>query len=226
MCSPNADADVASFYVHALTDKPARSWTESGRRIQSVAIGKVFAVGERRAQAPELSESELRFQHAVVVHVASRVPAVLPARFGALVDDEALERILRARESTVREAMTLVRGKVQMTLRTVPGGRNAAGTGRGSGADEGAPVSGKQYLERRRKAASTRLPPRVENLIARAAAYVDAERREITPAGTIAVYHLLKRTDVDEYRTALEELRGVTLSGPWPPFAFVPELWS
>jgi hypothetical protein len=217
---------VAWFYVHALTDKPTRSWSESGRKIQSIAIGKIFAVGERRAQAPELSESELRFQHAVVVHVAGRVPAVLPARFGALVDDKALERILRERESAVREAMTLVRGKVQMTLRTVRDGRNAARKDRGSDADERGPVSGKQYLERRRNEASTRLVPRLENLIARAAEYVEAERREITPAGTIAVYHLLKRTDVDEYRSALEALRGVTLSGPWPPFAFVPELWS
>jgi Gas vesicle synthesis protein GvpL/GvpF len=224
--SPDTDADVASLYVHALADEPTRSWRANGRKIQSIAVGKIFAVGERRARAPELSESELRFQHAVVVHIAGRVPAVLPAQFGALVDDKALDSILRQRESTIREAMTLVRGRVQMTLRTVARVRQSTEENVGSASGRTGPVSGKQYLERRRGEASTQLPARVEKLVARAARCVAAERREATRAGTIAVYHLVEKSDVDAYREALDDLRGVTVSGPWPPFAFVPELWS
>jgi len=217
---------VASLYVHALADEPTRSWRANGRKIQSVAVGKIFAVGERRARAPELSESELRFQHAVVVHIAGHVPAVLPAQFGALVDDKALDSILRQHESTIREAMTLVRGRVQMTLRTVaPARKSTKGENGGSASGRTAPVSGKQYLQQRRSEASTKLPARLERLVARAAWYVAAERREATRAGTIAVYHLVEKSDVDAYRAALDDLRGVTVSGPWPPFAFVPELW-
>ena len=217
---------MASLYVHALADEPTRSWMAKGRKIQSIAVGRVFAVGERRARAPELSESELRFQHAVVVHIAGCVPAVLPAQFGALVDDKALDRILRQRESTIREAMVLVRGRVQMTLRTVaPARKSKTGENGGSASVGTGPVSGKQYLEQRRTEASTKLSARLEKSVARAARYVAAERREATRAGTIAVYHLVEKSDVEAYRDALDGLRGLTVSGPWPPFAFVPELW-
>ena len=70
------------------------------------------------------------------------------------------------------------------------------------------------------------LSPRLESLIARTSRYVAAEHRQATPAGAIVVYHLLNRTDVDGYRHELHHSRGLIVSGPWPPFAFVPELWS
>jgi len=221
---PRAGGDVAWLYVHALTDAPVPRWTAHGRAIQSVAVGNIFAVGERRAEPPQLSENELRFQHAVVVRVASRVPAVLPARFGSLIDDEALASIIRQRQLIVDEAMTRVRGRIQMTLRTSTANRtNSTTTAAARGSR---PVSGKQYLERRRKEASTRLSPRLESLIAGTTEYVDAELRQATPAGSVVLYHLLKRRHVKAYRTVFESARGVRVSGPWPPFAFVPELWS
>ena len=86
-------------------------------------------------------------------------------------------------------------------------------------------MSGKQYLQLLSKRASTTLPPRLESEIARTSGYVAAEHRQATPAGSVAVYQLVNRTDVDGYRRALGAPRGLWVSGPWPPFAFVPELW-
>jgi len=217
---------VSSLYVHALTDRPTPAWTTHGRRIQSVAVGNIFAVGERRARAPQLSEEELRFQHGIVVAIAARVPAVLPARFGSLIDDKALEAIVLQSESTIDEAMTLVRDRIQMTLRAAPKLKGNMATTASSVKRRDAHLSGKQYLELRSKRASTTLPPGLESVIARTSGYVAAEHRQATPAGTVVVYQLVNRTDVDEYRRALGAARGLTVSGPWPPFAFVPELWS
>jgi len=226
VCCPHAIDDVAFLYVHALTDRRILTWTVNGRRIQSVPVGSIFAVGERRAEAPHVSEEELRFQHRVVAGIASRVPAILPARFGSLIEDKTLEAIVRQSASVIDEAMTLVRGRAQMTLRTAskPGRRVDPTTV--SARTRGAHVTGKQYLELLRQRNSPPLSSRLESAIARTSGCVVAERRQTTPAGNVAVYHLLNRADVEEYRRALGAVDGLALSGPWPPFAFVPELWS
>jgi len=59
--------------------------------------------------------------------LADRLPAVLPARFGTCVRDAAeAAQVLAAREGELRDALEMVRGGVQMTLRTVE--RDGAGT--------------------------------------------------------------------------------------------------
>jgi len=210
---------VGRLYVHALTDKRVRAWHARGCRIESVAVGTIYAVCERRSAAPVLSEEELRHQHSIVIRIAGHVPSVLPARFGSLVDEQELSTIVRQRASAIDEAMALVRGKVQMTVR-VRVERAAAK------APVARPTSGTQYLEAKRREVSPLLPPGIEAGLKRVAGHVVRERRQATPAGSVAVYHLVHRQDADAYRSALDGIDGATVSGPWPPFAFVPELWS
>jgi hypothetical protein len=209
---------VPSLYVHALTDTPVPRWTQHGRTFESVAIGSVFAVCERRSDPPPPTEEQLRTQHSIVVAIASQVPAVLPARFGSLVDADELAAIVSRQEAAIESAITLVRGKVQMTLRmTVPSAASRPAA---------AAASGRQYLELRRRQASPRVPPRLEAILAKVSQYVVQERRESTTAGSITVYHLVERTDLDRYRALLADVARIRVSGPWPPFAFVPEIWS
>lgn len=207
------------LYVHALTGRPVRSWKVGGRTIESVAVGPIFAVCERRATPPPLSEDELRRQHSIVMTIASRSSAVLPARFGALIDEEELTAVIRRREDVVRDALALVDGKVQMTVRAAapveraPKGRLEAG-------------SGAEYLRQRLRDASPRLSAPIEAALKKIAPRVASERRETTAAGSVAVYHLVRPEDVDAYRDALKGVAGVAVSGPAPPFAFAPELQS
>lgn len=208
---------MGRLYVHALANQRVRTWKAGARKIESVAIGAVVVVCERRSTAPPLSEEELLFQHGIVVRIASRASAVLPARFGSLVDERELVAIVQQRERTIADALAAVDGRVQMTLRTftpTPVALTPAG-----------PPSGKQYLERRRREASPPLPPRIESALKKVAAHVVRERREMTPAGSLAVYHLVPAQAVDAYRGSLDRIEGLTVSGPLPPFAFVPELW-
>lgn len=209
---------MASLYVHALTDKPVPGWTANGRTIQSIAVGPVFAVCERRPDAPALAEDELRNQHAIVMRIAAKVPAVLPARFGSLVGEDELVDLVRRQQPAIEEAFALVRDRVQMTLRTLVKGASSP--------PAATAASGRQYLELRRREASPRVPSRLEAVLARVSAYVIQERREKTPAGAVVVYHLVERADVDTYRATLNGAPGFTVSGPWPPFAFVPEIWA
>ncbi len=209
---------MAPLYVYALTSSPVKAWTEERRTIESVRIGEIFAVGERRPAPPPLTEEELQRQHSIVLRIADAAPAVLPARFGSLVDDLELEAIVRRRAEAFRAALDLVRGNAQMTIRVAvkaPAGMRG-----------GAPESGKAYLQQRFKRASPVLPARVNASLGAVRPFVLDERRTFSDAGMVTVYQLVGRGDVDEYKKRFEGVPGIQVTGPWPPFAFVPELWS
>ena len=88
---------MAQLYVYALTDRPLRTWTDGGRRIQSVPVGPIFAICERRVARPVLNEEELRRQYSIVLRIAESVPAILPVRFGSLVNSKELAKTVRER---------------------------------------------------------------------------------------------------------------------------------
>jgi len=122
-----------------------------------------------------------------------------------------------AREAELTEALALVRGREQMTLRVhgTPGASPSSGG------------PGTRYLEERRRAQSL---PELEPLRAALSGLVRAERveRHTEPGLLASVYHLIDRGSAQAYRQAVEStpLLGlrVTLSGPWPAWSFVPEL--
>ena len=212
------------LYVFALTDAPVEPWREWEHDVESIRIRSVFAVCARQDEPPDWSTEALRRQHSIVRRIAESAPAVLPARFGSLVERSELTTLVRLRERVIRESLDLVRGNVQMTVRLrrsaadrqerVPSARDRRG------ADAS---SGRAYLERRRLESSPHIPPDVEAALEKLKPLVIAERRS-TAAGP-SIYHLVSRADAERYRAGLRNLKGVTVSGPWPAFAFTPELW-
>jgi hypothetical protein len=163
-----------------------------------------------------LSEAALRAHEAVVRSIAGRAQACLPARFGSSADSEAaLRTSLEQRGDELRQALELVRGREQMTLRVL-GERAVA-----------APASGTQYLEQRLKL--VRLPE-LDPLREALKPFVRAEKLEPhdQPGLLASVYHLIDRGSSADYTRALEavelfELR-VKPSGPWPAWSFAPEV--
>jgi len=164
-----------------------------------------------------LSAETLRAHEAAVRRIAEQSEACLPARFGAAAEsDDALVKAMRAREGELLDALRLVRGREQMTLRIhgspVPAAAGAGGTG---------------YLEQRRR--EQRLPA-LDPLRAALDGTVRAERIEPhTEAGLLAsVYHLIDRGAAPRYaqivrETPLGDLRAV-VTGPWPAWSFAPEV--
>jgi hypothetical protein len=175
--------------------------------------------------APDVSEEALRQQHDIVVRLAQVSEAILPVRFGAFVTAEELDDVIRLRQDTLRAALTEVRGREQMTVRILgkaetPPGQEHRG-------------SGTEYLLGR--AASHRvLQPPVAKAITEAlrrivvASHTDPGRGGIQ----LVMNHLIRRGDAGQYRAliasvvaAVEAAPDLLVSGPWPPFAFVPDLW-
>jgi gas vesicle protein GvpL/GvpF len=195
--------------------------------------GLLAAVGEVAA-APAVEASALRGHDAAVRRLAAATPALLPARFGSVAADEAaLCDALRPRAAALAAALESVRGCDQMTLRfstlgTASAPEAAAGTERspaGGGESDG---PGIRYLRGRRAAAGDpRQRPEVARVLDALAPLVRGERRESheRPPLVASVYHLVRRDEVEEYRSLLAAATAgsavrVTSSGPWPPYAF------
>jgi len=217
---------MSALYVFALTRDIAAPFEYDGHQIEFIALNGFGAAVERVAEPPQVSEATLRTQHEIVMRISTFVDAVLPARFGAFVDDRELEQLLVMRQDVIQQALDLVHGRVQMTIRVRDG---APATVRPDVAGTVPATSGTAYLEARRAAAVRTLPPGAASMTAPVRRLVAAERSESGPGRSVAsIYHLIERRHVNQYRTALSsvESSAVTVTGPWPPFAFAPDLWA
>lgn len=217
---------MSRLYVYALVDEPRRSMQIGGRRIEFVAVGDIQAAVERRSAAPKLSEAGLRRQHRIVVQLARWSRAILPVRFGAWIDEQDLIGTVEVHRRTLRRALNSVRDQEQMTVR-IFASREPMSTERQSS-------SGTAYLQDRRGGPNAALRPTLQRVRRAVARMVSRESIDNGEGRTFAsVHHLIERGRSREYKTlvmqacsTLETGQNIVVSGPWPPFAFVPDIWS
>ena len=220
---------MSNVYVFALVERPPAATGKTvrigSRRIEFMPVRGIYAAVERRRAQPRISEASLRGQHDVVVKLARRCEAILPVRFGAWVDEGELERLVKAREELLGAALATVRNREQMTVRLFtdnerPIARATAG------------ASGTAYLKARRAAATPKLT-RLASSIRRAVATLAAQERLDAGRGRmlLAMHHLVERGVSGDYEARVAGVVSrsrasdtVVVSGPWPPFAFTPEL--
>jgi hypothetical protein len=226
---------VSRVYVYALLDaRPSGALPSGlqGERLRTVQRAGVVAVVGDVPAGPEVEAAALRAHDATAVAVAEGAAAVLPARFGAVLDDEAaLARFLDDHEGPLREALQLVRGCRQMTLRLSSAAGRAPARPPDPPAAEVAAGPGKAYLEAR-AAREPHNDARVRAVVAPLEGLVRATRVEghDHPPLVASVYHLVPIDRLDDYRAALAAATQrspgvhVSLSGPWLPYAFAPGL--
>jgi len=202
-----------SLYLYAVIDEEPSSLEAPLRLVRCGVL--LIVVGE---EAPALTPENLAAQDAVVRRLSAS--AVLPIRFGEKVqDEEELCKLLKPRSSDLIAALERVRGCEQMTLRVF--GEPAPLP---EPVEQGGP--GTRYLEaRRREIERAHSLPEIEPLLERLRPLVKAERIERKEQGRLlgTVYHLVRKEDVPAYKEAAKDDR-VTLSGPFPPYAFAPGL--
>jgi hypothetical protein len=191
-------------------------------RVRLVRSGSVAAVVADDHDATPLSARALRGHDAMVRRIARLVPAVLPARFGSVLQSEAaLASMLDAWSADLLGALALVDDREQMTLRIF------ADTGQGGRAGR----AGRAGLALRQRARDQAEAPELAPLRESLAPLVAAERITRHDRGSLILtaYHLIPRGAAPAYRRLLRRhaagvgTRAVP-SGPWPPYAFVPEL--
>jgi hypothetical protein len=215
---------VSGVYLYALLDGPPLEAPGAGvcdEPLRLVDLGGPLALVGDVAAALTPSPAALTAQDALLRRLAPGVEAILPARFGTLLaDDAALVQALAPRRGELTEALARVAGCEQMTLRVW--GERASPVSEG---DAAGPGPGARYLAARRRA---RQVPEVEALRARLGALVRSERaeRHDRPPLLATVQHLVARgesarylAEVDAAGPALDPWR-VTVTGPWLPYAF------
>ena len=214
-----------TLYVYAFAEPglPSR-FTVRGHSLRVLRTGRIEVIAEARSNPPEATPEALLEQHEIVVSLTERVPALVPARYGSLLTERALQSLVDEHAAAISSALERVRARRQMTLRVF---------GRQDPPPEPAspPATGTEFLERRRAQAHY-VPPEV-NVIRQQLGPLAADER-IEAGGRqdlrVTVYHLVPIARADEYRDRASELQSVllphrlTLSGPWPAFAFAPEL--
>jgi hypothetical protein len=218
-------------YVYALSDSPLPRLRASGRTIESLKTGPMYAAAARLDALPPISAETLEEQHAVVSRLAQRVDAILPMRFGALVDEDELARLVTLHHAELSGALDLVRGREQMTVRLF-GPTPLDGQGQPAAPVRQKGISGTDYLRQRREATRPRpLPPEAAHVRHAVSSLVTAERTEAGEGPVHAtLWHLIDRGNAARYREAIRTVAAqiapvrAVISGPWPPFAFVPRL--
>jgi hypothetical protein len=214
-----------AWYVFALLD------TVPSRRMGKGLSGPItlremsacYVAAERRADVPPTELGALNTHHRVVVRLWKDAPAVLPVRFGTLLEPEQIAEALEEKDEDVTEAFNVVRGRAQFSWRAP-----RAGTARRRVVRAPLELSGTEYL--RRAARALTAPPRFSPIRRRLETLIAAERYEPSRAALPeALYHLVDRTRIDHYLSAASDIPlpaalAPTLSGPFPAYAFVPEL--
>jgi hypothetical protein len=216
-------SEATYLYALAEPDLP-RHFTVLGRRLRNLTIGNVAAVIERRVP-PDFTTDEVRRQHAIITRLTSRLPVLLPARFGSVTDEPALQARVSRHRPEILAAFEQVRGCVQMTVR-IFGISGEMREKLRSGAR-----TGTEFLERARER-SKHVPAEARIVRTEMSGSVKAERIAAGERpGLLTVFHLVSLERLDLYRQRASGLQSllpghvVTVTGPWPVFAFAPELF-
>jgi hypothetical protein len=204
-----------------------------GERLRVITVDRLSAVVGELKRVPGPTIKNLRKYAAVIEAIASKVPAILPARFATTVADrDELAFILRSRGAALRQRLRAVHGRAQMTIRLVgsdPGDVTLRGqtpvTRRSGVRPRNKATQGTQYLQQRiaiaaRARAVAGFDP-IRNAVGR---FVKDERVE-KRGDVVTINHLVPRTAASRYLTAVEHAAeegaiGLSVSGPWAPYAF------
>jgi hypothetical protein len=208
--------------LHAIVRSPA----DAPDGAHALAIGGVAAVVTRPSELSPPEPEALWAHERLVESIASA--AVLPARFGTVVDDEAaLHRLLAANEAVLLQALEHVAGCVEVSVRMWARSAMAVASG---GTTSAAVGPGRAYLQERREALHA---PRAaaEATHARLAEVArDAVERRGARQEVLVGAYLVPRGDLGAFRDAVAEedrdLGELDLlsTGPWPPYHFTPRL--
>jgi hypothetical protein len=166
----------------------------------------------------EPTEEAVRAHARVVDGLVAVTSALLPARFGHdLADEAALESAVRERLDELRKGLERVRGRVELGLRVMGESPEPASEA----------ASGRAYMEARleaaaraRQAASDLHEPLAS--LAAASAHSVAAKPRVLLSGA----YLVSATDVEAFRSRVAELQAAhpeltfVCTGPWPPYSF------
>jgi hypothetical protein len=236
-----------AWYAYCLTEQHSPNGTRARRPfllegIQGVNANPVLSypsgefavvVSEHDRAAGDLDDKAV-LEHARVVSACFRQGTVLPFRFGTIFDsDEALRQAVRANRRAFGQSVARLRGKAEMHLKLMV----RDGSLREAMMDVQLPdtVGGEYLIKLREKAARDRerqtkaraLSVQVHKMFNPLEEEVSCKRVN-TNGMLIDIAHLIESKSIEKYQnrysSAAKQLKNceLTVSGPWPPYHFLP----
>jgi hypothetical protein len=212
---------VIVYALVASRRVPASFSLPGGRRFHLVREAAIAAVVSDGPGPSPTAAGLRRYDHAMR-ELADRFSAILPVRFGTRMAEDELRFVLSSRRRVLARALAHVRRRSQMTVRIV---RRQTAAAHGVEPDMPLPLTGRDYLQHRARAASAaQAVPGFEPVSHAVRRWVRDERIEHR-GGVSSVYHLVPRSSADAYllaarRSAAAAGLPAVVSGPWPPYAF------
>jgi hypothetical protein len=233
-----------AWYAYCITEQQG---LQSGRARRPFAIENLRGVnaapvlaypsGDFAVVVSEHSASKPLTQQAIVDHArvvseCFRTLTVLPFRFGTIFDsDEALRRAVRANRRTFLESVARLRGKAEMHFKLLvkDGALEEAVSElpNGVGGEYLRKLREQASRERERQTKARALSMQVHKLFSPIEEDIICKR---TDSGGMLIdfAHLIESHSVTKYQnrydTAMRHFKDchVTITGPWPPYHFMP----
>ena len=237
-----------AWYAYCLTEQQTLNNGTRARRpfliegIQGVNAAPVLGypsgefsvvVSEYERNGLPLGEKHV-LEHARVVSVCFRSGTVLPFRFGTIFDsDEALRQAVRANRRTFGQSVARLKGKAEMHLKVVV----RDGSMREAlenielpdtvGGEYLAKLREKASRDRERQTKARALSVQVHKMFNPLEEEVSCKRVD-SSGMLIDIAHLIESKSVEKYQTryssAAKQLKNceLSVSGPWPPYHFLP----
>lgn len=224
-----------SVLVYAISRdaRPRRQTADAGglnlgRHLRQITYAGLTADVESIDRQVAADWAALARYEQVVEEIAERA-AMLPMRFGSVLDDDdAVRSLLGGRAAELGTALDRVEGATEFGLRVL--WQDGSGNPAGAGVGAGGAGTGTAYMQQRLQARmrALELQCRLEETLgpcARDAVY----RLAPDDRTAIAAAYLVERDVVDTFRERVAELEAsadgaVRCSGPWPPYSFVGDL--
>ncbi len=237
-----------SWYAYCITEQKVFQGSNRARRpfpienLRGIQDSQVFGypngefaviVSEYPAGGNGLTQQSV-VEHARVVSECFRNTTVLPFRFGTIFDnDEALRRAVRANRKAFMETVAHLRGKAEMHLKLVV----KDGSLREAMTNIVLPsTTGGEYLsclrvqatrQRERQTKARALSVQVHKLFSPLEEEISCRKAD-SGQMQLDIAHLIDEKAIGKYQNryskAAEQLKGceILISGPWPPYHFMP----
>ena len=206
----------------------------NGAAVLSYPSGDFAVIVSEYDRTDARLEEKHVLEHARVVSVCFRTGTVLPFRFGTIFDsDDALRQAVRANRRTFGQSVAKLKGKAEMHLKVLVKGDSL----RQALAEVVLPdtVGGDYLMKLREKASQDRerqtkaraLSVQVHKMFNPLEEEISCKR--VSSDGMmIDIAHLIDSKSIEKYQnrysTAARQLKNceIVLSGPWPPYHFLP----
>ena len=207
----------------------------NGAPVLSYPSGEFAVVVSEYDRGKDTSFDEKHvLEHARVVSVCFRTGTVLPFRFGTIFDsDDALRQAVRANRRTFGQSVARLRGKSEMHLKVVVRDGSLREVMENItlpdcvGGEYLSKLREKASRERERQTKARALSVQVHKLFNPLEEEISCKR--VDPDGMlIDIAHLIDSKSVEKYQnrysSAAKQLKNceLAISGPWPPYHFLP----